>query len=198
MNNYYGQQPPPRRGGSNTNTILLLIVIILLAIVILGGAFIFWKLSTTTVAAPPVEQSQPVSASSASAPDPSVSEPSVDDPSLSGPASSDDGVYMDLWGNIGDGGDVDFEMDGRVGSYAYTRQGHRADRRELSLKSYDPSTGKCLIDAFLDGSYIGTFDGIFDETHMVSNSGAEHTYSSYHGVFRSVKGVNIDFSLHAD
>lgn len=191
MNNNYGQQPPPHRGGANTNTVLLLIVIILLAIVIVGGGFLYWKLSGTPVAAPPVEapsaeQSQPAPESSAP------------EPTRALPAQADEGVFMSLWGNIGDGGDVDFEMDGHSGWYAYSRQGQRADRRELTLNSYDPATGKCLIDAFLNGSYIGTFDGTFDETHLVSDNGAEHTFSSYRGHFRSVKGVNIDFNLYAD
>ncbi len=107
-------------------------------------------------------------------------------------------VRMSLWGNIGDSEEVDFEMEGTTGYYSYRRKGQDSGQRTLQLSSYDKSTGKCIIDAYYNGNYIGKFDGIFNEIDVTDDEGEHHYGQSYGGKFISVKNIEIDFYLYAD
>lgn len=107
-------------------------------------------------------------------------------------------VHMSLWGTIGDSEYVDFEMNGTTGYYSYKRKGADSGRRTLKLNSFDEATGRCLIDAYYNGNYIGQFNGIFDLIDAVDDEGNHHYGQTYDGKFVSVKNIEIEFSLYAD
>lgn len=113
-------------------------------------------------------------------------------------ASSTPEVYMSLWGSIGDSEEVDFEMDGTTGWYSYTRKGVKGPKRTLKLKSFDNLSRRCIIDAYLDGKYIGNFNGIFISDEVDMGDGDTKAIQTYDGVFNSVKGLKIDFYLYID
>ena len=108
------------------------------------------------------------------------------------------GVYMGLWGQIGDSNDVDFEMNGTTGYYSYRRNGQDSGRRTLKLVSYDKQSGRCIIEAFAQGKSIGRFDGTFSEIDVEDDSGEHHYGQSYGGKFISTNGTVLDFSLYYD
>ena len=112
--------------------------------------------------------------------------------------SSSDGVYMGLWGQIGDSENVDFEMNGTTGYYSYERNGQNSGRRTLKLVSYDNRTGRCVIEAFSNGKSIGKFDGQFNEIDVEDDEGEHHYGQSYAGKFTSTNGTVLDFSMYAD
>ena len=112
--------------------------------------------------------------------------------------SSGAGVYMGLWGQIGDSNDVQFEMNGTTGFYSYKRNGQDSGRRTLRLVSYDPLSGRCIIDAFAAGKKIGQFDGTFTEMDEVDDEGEHHYGQSYNGKFKSTNGAKLDFMLYFD
>ena len=114
------------------------------------------------------------------------------------PQSSEAGVYMGLWGQIGDSNDVEFEMNGQTGFYSYNRNGQASGRRTLRLVSYDPLSGRCIIDAFAQGKNIGKFDGTFTEIDEGDDEGAHHYGQSYTGKFISTNGAKLDFMLYFD
>lgn len=113
-------------------------------------------------------------------------------------ASDSKGVYMSLWGQIGDSNDVDFEMNGTTGYYSYKRQGQDSGRRTLRLISYDKRTGHCVIEAFSNGKSIGKFDGTFNEVDVEDDEGEHHYGQSYGGKFTSTNGTVLDFSMYVD
>ena len=109
-------------------------------------------------------------------------------------------VYMGVWGNVG-GTCFNFDMNGTTGSYIpydLAEAKEYGARRQLKLVSYDPRTGKCVINAFLKGAYIGRFDGIFKEDEFETDDGGQHTVQQYNGIFTSVKGAKLDFNMHFD
>ena len=112
--------------------------------------------------------------------------------------SSASGVYMGMWGRIGDSDQAEFEMNGTTGSYSYTRQGQNSGKRTLRLVSYDVASGRCIIDAFAAGKKIGTFDGIFTEMDETDDEGEHHYGQSYDGKFKSTNGTQLDFMLYFD
>ena len=108
-------------------------------------------------------------------------------------------VYMGVWGNVGGTG-FNFDMDGTKGSYIpydMVEAKEYGERRQLELVSYDPKSGKCVINAFLKGKYIGQFSGTFNEEEVEMEEGS-YTYQNYEGVFTSVKGAKLDFHFHYD
>ena len=112
--------------------------------------------------------------------------------------SSSAGVYMGMWGRIGDSDQAEFEMNGTTGTYSYTRQGQNSGKRTLRLMSYDVASGRCIIDAFAAGKKIGTFDGIFTEMDETDDEGEHHYGQSYNGKFKSTNGAQLDFMLYFD
>lgn len=109
-------------------------------------------------------------------------------------------VYMGLWGNVG-GTTFLFDMNGTTGSYIPYDMGKGSEygeRRQLKLVSYNPKTGKCVIKAYLKGSYIGQFNGIFNEETVDKGDGDVMTLQSYTGDFTSVKGGKLHFFLYFD
>lgn len=112
--------------------------------------------------------------------------------------SSSEGVYMGLWGQIGDSENVDFEMNGTSGYYSYERNGQNSGRRTLKLVSYDKRTGRCVIEAFSNGKSIGKFDGKFNEVEVEDDEGELHYGQSYAGKFTSTNGTVLEFSMYAD
>ena len=119
-------------------------------------------------------------------------------PSQAKGKSSAKGVYMGLWGRIGDSDQAEFEMNGTTGTYSYTRQGQNSGKRTLRLVSYDERSGRCIIDAFAAGNKIGTFDGTFFEVSETDDEGVEHFGQSYNGKFISTNGAQLDFMLYFD
>ena len=146
------------------------------------------EVATDTVPMPDVSEATPAIATEVKD---SASAPEVATP-------SSPGVYMGLFGSIGDSEQVDFEMNGTTGWYTYQRQGVTGPKRTLKLKSYNNKTGRCVIDAYLKGKYIGCFDGNFFEDEVDMGDGETKVVQSYGGVFTSAKGVKVDFSLYID
>ncbi|MBR4387758.1 MAG: hypothetical protein IKT00_01065 [Prevotella sp.] len=112
--------------------------------------------------------------------------------------SSSNGVYMGMWGRIGDSDQAEFEMNGTTGTYSYVRQGQNSGKRSLRLVSYNEQSGRCIIDAFAAGKKIGTFDGTFREISETDDEGEEHYGQSYNGKFKSTNGAQLDFMLYFD
>ena len=109
-------------------------------------------------------------------------------------------VYMGVWGNVGGTG-FNFDMDGTTGSYIpydFAEGKEYGARRQLKLVSYNPRNGKCVINAFLQGKYIGQFDGTFEEDEVEIDEHNSHTIQAYNGIFTSVKGAKLDFHFHFD
>ncbi len=109
-------------------------------------------------------------------------------------------VYMGVWGTVGGDGFL-FDMDGTTGSYIpydLAEAKEHGARRQLKLVSYDPKSGKCIIDAFLSGKYIGQFDGDFFEGEEIDDEDHTHTFQTYYGTFKSVKGAKLTFRFHFD
>ena len=109
-------------------------------------------------------------------------------------------VYMGMWGGVGGTGFL-FDMDGITGSYIpydIAEAKEYGARRQLKLVSYDPKSGRCVINAFLKGKYIGQFDGEFFDSEEEDDEGHTHAFQSYNGIFKSVKGAKLDFHFHFD
>ena len=103
-------------------------------------------------------------------------------------------VHMSMWGNAG-GTTFNFDMNGKTGSYIpydFAEGKEYGARRQLKLVSYSPKDGRCVINAYLKGKYIGQFDGTFFEED------GEHFIQTYHGIFYSVNGAKLDFNFHFD
>ena len=90
----------------------------------------------------------------------------------------EDAVSFRLSGKVG--GEAEIEMDGNKGWY---RMAHDNAKRTLELISYNSESGKCILNAYLNGKNIGKFDGTYKG-------------DSYIGIFESVKGVKLDFGFH--
>lgn len=109
-------------------------------------------------------------------------------------------VYMGVWGVVGGTG-VNFDMDGTTGSYIPYDFGEAKEygaRRQLKLVSYDPKSGSCVINAYLNGKYIGQFDGTFEEYEGKTDDGGDYFMQAYNGIFKSVKGDKLKFNFHFD
>lgn len=109
-------------------------------------------------------------------------------------------VYMGVWGVVGGTG-VNFDMDGTTGSYIpydFAEAKEYGARRQLKLVSYDPKSGSCVINAYLNGKYIGQFDGIFEEYEGKTDDGGDYFMQTYNGIFKSVKGDKLKFNFHFD
>ena len=90
----------------------------------------------------------------------------------------EDAVSFRLSGKVG--GEAEIEMDGNKG---WCRMAHDNAKRTLELISYNSESGKCILNAYLNGKNIGKFDGTYNG-------------DSYIGIFESVKGVKLDFVFH--
>ena len=125
--------------------------------------------------------------------------PPKDTPQEAAQQPSSHPVYMGVWGNVGGTGFM-FDMNGTTGSYIpydIAEAKEYGARRQLKLVSYDPKSGKCIINAFLKGKYIGQFSGLFNEEEVEFDEGS-HSYQSYGGIFTSVKGAKLEFNFHFD
>ena len=203
---------PPKQSHDSSGKTALIAVLGLLLLAVLGGigwGFYTGKLHFGGNTSAQIEENntEPTSSDAsetASMPDVSEAVPvpaaemtdSVAAPEVPTPSTPE--VYMGLWGSIGDSEQVDFEMDGTTGWYSYQRQGVTGPKRTLKLKSYNKKTGRCVIDAYLKGKYIGCFDGKFIEDEVDMGGGETKVVQSYGGVFTSVKGVKVDFYLYMD
>ena len=109
-------------------------------------------------------------------------------------------VYMGMWGRVGGTGFL-FDMDGTTGSYIpydIAEAKEYGARRQLKLVSYNPNDGKCVINAYLQGKYIGQFSGVFFEEEIDKDEDGPFVVQSYNGIFTSVKGAKLEFSFHFD
>lgn len=109
-------------------------------------------------------------------------------------------VHMGMWGYCGGTGFM-FDMDGTKGSYIpydIAEAKEYGQRRQLQLVSYNPRNGRCIINAFLQGKYIGQFNGIFEEADVEDDNQESHYFQAYNGIFTSVKGSKLDFHFHFD
>ena len=102
-------------------------------------------------------------------------------------------VYMGLWGNIGETACPDFTMEGQTGYYVLN--GQEKARRTLKLKSYDKKTGRCVIDAYFKGKYIGKFDGVYTEEYVPE---IDSYICVYNCKFISVNGTELNCYLYID
>lgn len=114
----------------------------------------------------------------------------VEEAPVEEPATPQSRVEMSLWGSIGDTQCQDFTMNGTTGYYIM--DGPDNVKRTMTLKSYDPNSGHCELDAYLRGKYIGTFIGNYELI------GGEHPANIYKGKFHSVRGIVLDYYLYVD
>lgn len=129
--------------------------------------------------------------------DTTTQEPGAPKPALKGAQTP---LYMSVWGNVGGTGFL-FDMDGTKGSYIpydIAEAKTYGERRQLELVSYNPESGKCIVNAYLKGKYIGQFEGDFEEAVRETDDGGTYTYQTYDGIFTSVKGAKLDFHFHFD
>ena len=98
-------------------------------------------------------------------------------------------VNMRLSGKIG--GEAVFVMEGNNGWYQMTYEGADKVKRSLELESYNPEDNNCSINAYLRDKYIGKFVGVL----FLNN---ESKVEKYEGVFESVKGAKVDFTLYSE
>jgi len=109
-------------------------------------------------------------------------------------------IHMGVWGNCGGTGFL-FDMNGTKGSYIpydIAEAKEYGARRDLELVSYTPKDGKCVINAYLQGKYIGQFKGIFMEEEVNVGENTSNLIQSYDGIFTSVNGAKLDFHFHYD
>lgn len=109
-------------------------------------------------------------------------------------------IHMGVWGNCGGTGFL-FDMNGTKGSYIpydIAEAKEYGARRDLELVSYTPKDGKCVINAFLQGKFIGQFKGIFKEEEVQVGENTSNLIQSYDGIFTSVNGAKLDFHFHYD
>ena len=112
--------------------------------------------------------------------------------------SSQNAVYMGMWGYCG-GTNFLFDMDGAEGHYRpWDGSKEYGETRQLKLVSYNPKSGKCVINAYLKKKYIGQFDGIFEEAENEDDEGGTHYFQAYNGIFKSVNGSKLEFHFHYD
>ena len=111
---------------------------------------------------------------------------------------SGNAVYMGMWGYCGGTGFL-FDMDGAEGHYRpWDGSKEYGETRQLKLVSYNPKSGKCVINAYLKKKYIGQFDGIFEEAENEDDEGNSHYFQAYNGIFKSVNGSKLEFHFHFD
>ena len=109
-------------------------------------------------------------------------------------------VKMSLWGNVG-GTSFLFDMNGTEGSYIpfdMEKDREYGARRQLKLVSYNPKDGKCVINAYLKGDYIGKFEGVLTEAKVDMGGGDSKFVQSYCGFFTNAKGARLKFDLYYD
>ncbi len=94
-------------------------------------------------------------------------------------ASNDDSALdIVLHGTIGGDAGSTFTLNGHEGSYIFV-----GATRQSKLVSYNPQTGKLVVDAYLNGSKIGFFDGIYAN-------------GRYKGIFKNTNnGAKLEFNL---
>lgn len=93
-----------------------------------------------------------------------------------------EGFYGNLKGYIGDAKDASLMLDGQEGRY-YLPGGERT----VKVEFYNPATGELQLEAFLNGSKIGYFNGIW------KIAGDDYNYK---GNFYNTKtGVRVNFDL---
>lgn len=71
-------------------------------------------------------------------------------------SNGDSALDIVLHGTIGGDAASTFTLNGQKGSYIFV-----GASRQSKLVSYDSQTGKLIVDAYLNGSKIGFFDGIY-------------------------------------
>ena len=107
---------------------------------------------------------------------------------------------MGVWGSVGGTGFM-LDMNGTEGSYIpydIAEAKEYGERRQLKLVAYDPKSGRCVINAYLKGKYIGQFEGIFEEAEHTTDDGDTYTFQAYNGIFTSEKGAKLEFHFHFD
>ena len=105
---------------------------------------------------------------------------------------SNNSIWLSVYGNIG--GSAELCMEGTSGWYHMENEGYNSPRRRLMLVSFDPYTGQCILDAYLNNNYVGRLDGNI----VCSQNGDIKEIKRYTGIFESAKGSRIDFSFYAD
>ena len=124
-------------------------------------------------------------------------EMSVTDSIVSGSMAEEnvDEVIMNLWGTIGESQVQDFVVEKKSGWYKINGY---AQKRTLEVESYNTIDGHCVLNAFLNGQYIGRFSGIFKSDEVKIDQEETKTIQSYSGTFESVKGAKLEFYLYID
>ena len=62
---------------------------------------------------------------------------------------------------------------------------------QLILETYDKATNHAVFKAYLNGEFVGTFDG--NEEHCIFGDGADFWNDSYKGIFTQADGTKIEF-----
>lgn len=106
-------------------------------------------------------------------------------------------LETELGGNIGSAGGAELKMYGTTGYYI-PNQKDRTKRR-LRLESYNKSTGRCVLKAYLRGKQIGKFDGKYENFCVKDDAGEEHWGEIYEGIFtNTINGAKLKFYLYND
>jgi len=164
----------------NKNIIFIIVIAFLFGVIVVG-AFIcggWWYYNSTKTNQAPSE----VVATDTVATTPVVAE-RVDD------------VFMNLWGSIGDSQAQDFVVEGKSGWYTLNSD---SLKRTLEVTSYNSDSGRCVLNAYLNGQYIGKFSGVFKSEDVEIGDGEMKTVQSYSGTFESAKGAKLEFYLYID
>ncbi len=103
-------------------------------------------------------------------------------------------ITMNYGGWIGGENCSDFQVEGTSGYYLLTPENHGGVKRTLSLETFNPNTGECVINAYLRDDYIGKFEG---KVANLEKQDGRYLCHSFSGAFISVKGARLDFSLYS-
>lgn len=167
----------------NSNLVLVIVLIaafffiaVIVVLALIGGGW--WYYNSTKTNQAPIE----VVATDTVATTPVVAE-RVDD------------VFMNLWGSIGDSQAQDFVVEGKSGWYTLNSD---SLKRTLEVTSYNSDSGRCVLNAYLNGQYIGKFSGVFKSEDVEIGDGEMKTVQSYSGTFESAKGAKLEFYLYID
>lgn len=170
----------------NKNKIVIPILVGIILLCLIGGGWWYWKSNASK------NQVQPTAKSSYRY------SPSSDTKQIQKEVDDESDLWISVWGNMGESAGAVLQFEKGSGWYAMSQDAPEDSRRILSVKSYDKRSGHLVFNAYYKGDYIGVLDGKFMSDRVDFDNGDYNVIQSYSGTFKSVKGVDIEFSFHGD